>query len=52
VVYFQAGKYYFNQKDYLKAKAEFENALTKEITTIPDKENIQKYLKKTLRKLK
>lgn len=52
VVYFQAGKYYFNQKDYLKAKAELENALTKEITTIPDKENIQKYLKKTLRKLK
>ena len=50
--YYQAGKYYFNQKDYQKAKIEFEKALTKEITTVPDKENVEKYLKKTLRKLK
>lgn len=52
LVYYQAGKYYFNQKDYLKAKIQFEKALTKEITTVPDKENVEKYLKKTLRKLK
>ncbi|KFC23413.1 acyl-CoA--6-aminopenicillanic acid acyl-transferase [Epilithonimonas lactis] len=52
LVYYQAGKYYFNQKDYQKAKIEFEKALTKEITTIPDKKNVEKYLKKTLRKLK
>ena len=52
LVYYQAGKYYFNQKDYQKAKIEFEKALTKEITTVPDKENVEKYLKKTLRKLK
>jgi len=52
LVYYQSGKYYFKQKEYLKAKTEFEKALTKEITTIPDRENIEKSLKKTLRKLK
>ncbi|WP_441555791.1 C45 family autoproteolytic acyltransferase/hydolase [Chryseobacterium sp. 2TAF14] len=52
LVYYQSGKYYFKQKEYSKAKIEFEKALTKEITTIPDKENVEKYLKKTLRKLK
>lgn len=50
-VYYQAGKYYFKQKEYVKAKIEFEKALTKEITTVPDKENIERYLKKILRKL-
>ena len=52
LVYYQAGKYYFNQKDYQKAKIEFEKALKKEITTVPDKENVEKYLKRALRKLK
>lgn len=52
LVYYQAGIYYFNQKKYSKAEVEFEKALTKEITTVPDKENVEKYLKKTLRKLK
>lgn len=51
-VYYQAGKYYFQQKEYQKAKVQFEKALTKEITTVPDKENVEKYLKKTLKKLK
>ncbi|WP_312090582.1 C45 family autoproteolytic acyltransferase/hydolase [Chryseobacterium sp.] len=50
-VYYQAGKYYYDQKNYSKAKSEFEKALTKEITTIPDKKNVEKYLSKTLRKL-
>lgn len=45
-VYFQAGKYYFKRKEYQKAKTEFEKALTKEITTVPDKENIKKYIRK------
>ncbi|UQB67644.1 C45 family autoproteolytic acyltransferase/hydolase [Epilithonimonas zeae] len=49
--YYLAGKYYFKQKEYSKAKVEFEMALTKEITTVPDKENVEKYLKKTLKKL-
>ncbi|UMQ44211.1 C45 family peptidase [Chryseobacterium sp. Y16C] len=52
LVYYQSGKYYFNKKEYSKAKTEFEKALTKEITTVPDKENVEKYLKKTLRKLR
>ncbi|AZA55484.1 C45 family autoproteolytic acyltransferase/hydolase [Chryseobacterium sp. G0201] len=51
-VYYQAGKYYFNKKEYSKAKIQFEKALTKEITTVPDKENVEEYLKKTLKKLK
>lgn len=52
LVYYRAGKYYFHKKDFHKAKTEFQNALTKEITTIPDKENVEKYLMKTLKKLK
>lgn len=52
LVYSQIGKYYYQQKDYQKAKIQFEKALVNEITTIPDKENVEKYLKKTLRKLK
>ncbi|RLJ34468.1 acyl-CoA:6-aminopenicillanic acid acyl transferase [Chryseobacterium sp. 7] len=52
LVYYQSGKYYFNKKEYSKAKTEFEKALTKEITTVPDRENVEKYLKKTLKKLK
>lgn len=50
--YYLAGKYYFKQKEYSKAKVEFEKALTKEITTVPDKENVERYLKKTLKKLR
>ncbi|MGK6343101.1 C45 family autoproteolytic acyltransferase/hydrolase [Chryseobacterium sp. DT-3] len=52
LVYYQAGKYYFGINEFLKAKTEFEKALTKEITTVPDRENVEKYLKKTLKKLK
>ncbi|MFP3592385.1 C45 family autoproteolytic acyltransferase/hydolase [Chryseobacterium sp. SIMBA_038] len=51
-LYYQAGKYYFNKKEYSKAKIQFEKALKKEITTVPDKENVEEYLKKTLKKLK
>ncbi|MBO6186409.1 MAG: acyl-CoA--6-aminopenicillanic acid acyl-transferase [Chryseobacterium sp.] len=46
LVYYQSGKYYFKQKEFSRAKIEFEKALTKEMTTIPDKENVLKYLKK------
>jgi tetratricopeptide (TPR) repeat protein len=51
-VYYQAGKYYFKMKNYSAAKIEFEKALTKEITTVPDKKDVEKYLAKTLKKLK
>lgn len=50
--YYMAGKYYFYMKEYSKAKAEFERALTKEITTVPDRKDTEKFLKKTLKKLK
>ncbi|MFZ4931524.1 C45 family autoproteolytic acyltransferase/hydolase [Chryseobacterium sp. Mn2064] len=50
--YYMTGKYYFNKKEYSKAKTEFEKSLTKEITTVPDKKNVEKYLKKTVNKLK
>lgn len=52
LVYYQSGKYYFSKKEYSKAKSAFEKALTKEITTVPDRKNVEKYLKKTLKKLK
>lgn len=52
LVYYQAGKYYFSQKEYSRAKTEFEKALTKEITTVPDKENVEEYVRKTLKKLR
>lgn len=52
LVYYEAGKYYFSKKEFTKAKTEFEKALTKEITTVPDRQNVEKYLKKTLKKLK
>ena len=52
LVYYQSGKYYFNKKEYSKAKTEFEKALTKEVTTVPDKENVERYLKKALKKLR
>lgn len=51
LVYYQIGRYYYNRKDYQKAKIEFEKALTKEITTIPDQNNVKHYLRKTIKKV-
>ncbi|MBW7675061.1 C45 family autoproteolytic acyltransferase/hydolase [Chryseobacterium chendengshani] len=51
-VYYQTGKYYYKVKEYSKAKSEFEKALTKEITTVPDKQSVEKYLHKTVKKLR
>ena len=51
-VYYKVGLYYYN-KDYLAAaRAEFEKALTKEITTLPEKIQIEKYVEKLNRRLK
>jgi len=52
LVYYQSGKYYYKIKEYSKARIELEKALSKEITTVPDKKNVEKLLKKTLKKLK
>lgn len=50
--YFVAGEYYFHQKDYRNAILFYQIALTKEITTLPDKELVQKRIRKSERKLK
>ena len=52
VVYYKAGLYFYQKKEYQLAKVNYEKALTKEITTVPDKTAIEKYLKKLKRKLK
>lgn len=49
--YFVAGEYFFNREDYKKALENYRIALTKEITTLPDKELILKRIKKCERKL-
>lgn len=51
VVYYKTGLYFYQQKDFQKSQENFEKALTKEITTLPEKIQIEKYLKKIKRKL-
>ncbi|TGD59159.1 C45 family autoproteolytic acyltransferase/hydolase [Flavobacterium humi] len=50
MVYDKAGQYYFGKRRYIAAQAEFEKALAKEITTVPDRIRIEKYLKKIRRR--
>src|SRR5690606_3430460 len=51
-VYYKAGLYNYEKGYYTAAKAEFEKALAKEITTLPDREKVEEYLKKIKKKLK
>lgn len=51
VVYYKAGLYFYQRKEFRAAQINFKKALTKEITTAPDKAKIEKYLKKLKRKL-
>ncbi len=51
VVYYKTGLYFYQKKEFRQAQANFEKALTKEITTAPEKAEIEKYLKKIKRKL-
>jgi tetratricopeptide (TPR) repeat protein len=51
LVYCKMGLYFYKQKNYREAKINFEKAITKEITTLPSKQKIEKYLKKINRKL-
>src|SRR5690554_1070422 len=44
--YYLIGKYYFGKKYDAAAKLAFEKALTKEITTVTDRQAIKKYLRK------
>ncbi len=50
-VYAIIGKYYYQKKQYRASLNAYKKALTKEVTTIPDKENMEKYIKKIKRKL-
>ena len=50
VVYYKAGLYFYQKKQFQLAQNNFEKALTKEITTAPEKARIEKYLKKIKRK--
>lgn len=50
-VYAQVGDYYFQQKDYQQASNYYKLALTKEITTVPDQNKIEKKLSKCTRKI-
>ena len=52
VVYYKAGLYFYNNKDFAQAKTQFENALECEITTLTSKVQVEKYLKKSIKKLK
>lgn len=52
LVYYKPALYFYKRKEYALAKPEFEAALTKEITTLPEKQAIEKYLKKIKRKLR
>ena len=51
-VYYKVGLSFYQHKEYLVAQKQFETALTKEITTVPNKTEIEKYLKKIKRKLR
>ncbi len=52
VVYYKVGLYFYQKKQYQLAKEQFGMALTKEITTLPEKLEIEKYLKKIERKIR
>lgn len=50
VVYYKVGLYFYQNKKYVLAQEQFEKALTKEISSLPEKEEITNYLKKIKRK--
>lgn len=52
IVYYKVGLSLYQHHHYELAKQEFEKALTKEITTLPNKLEIEKYLQKIRRKLR
>lgn len=49
--YYLVGKYYYDKGYYTAALNAFEKAKTKEITTVPDTEQVDDYIKKIKRKL-
>jgi len=51
VPHFKVGKYYYQRKQYAKALPHFKMALKKEVTTVPDREAVEKHLKKCKNKI-
>ncbi|MCP9200461.1 C45 family autoproteolytic acyltransferase/hydrolase [Gramella sp. GC03-9] len=49
--WYLAGMVYYEQEDYDQALRHFEEARQKEITTLPDEEELEKMIKRTQRKL-
>lgn len=52
IVYYKAAKYYYTKGWYKAAEVELQKALTKEITTVQDRLQIEKYLRKINRRWK
>ncbi|WP_246021976.1 hypothetical protein [Flavobacterium cellulosilyticum] len=50
-VYYKVGLNFYHERKYTLAQIQFEKALTKEITTLPEIKAMEKYLKKIKRKL-
>jgi len=50
--YYLAGRYQYGKGYHTAALEVFETALNKEITTVPDKENVMRYIKKIKRRLR
>ena len=50
-VYYMVGRYYYKRKYYMAALLQFEKALTKEITTLPERMEIENYIKKINRRI-
>ncbi|MBQ4804364.1 acyl-CoA--6-aminopenicillanic acid acyl-transferase [Aquimarina sp. MMG015] len=49
--YYILGEYYYVQKKYKKALIAFKQAQKREVTTVPDVKNIEKYIRKCERKI-
>lgn len=50
--YALAGQAYFNKKEYKKAVINFKQARKREVTTVPDKEYLDKMIRKSYRRMK
>lgn len=50
--YFLVGKYYYQKGYYNLALKEFKESLNKEITTIPQRKIVEKYIKKTKKRIR
>lgn len=51
VVHYKVGLHFYRKKQYKEAKVHFEEALKKEITTLPSRKEIEKYLLKINKKI-